>query len=69
MDETVTLTAGLSRPVANALKDLAERRGISMTEMLALAISHEKFFQDAVDQNKKVLLRDSSGSYREVILK
>jgi cytidylate kinase len=69
MSDTVTLSANLSRPVANALKELAQRRGVSMTEMLRLAISHEKYFQDAVDRNEKVLLRDSDGSYREVILR
>ena len=70
MDETiVTLTANLSRSVADALRNLAERRGVSMTEMLANAISHEKFFQDAADQNEKVLLRDEKGRYREVSIK
>jgi predicted transcriptional regulator len=69
MSDTVKLTANLSRAVANALKELAERRGVSMTEMLRLAISHEKFFQDAVDQNEKILLRDPNGNYDEIILK
>lgn len=69
MTETVRLSANLSLKVANALKELAERRGVTMTEMLRQAISHEKFFQDAVDRNEKVLLRDPDGAYREVIMK
>ena len=69
MSDTVKLSANLSRPVANTLKELAERRGVSMTEMLRQAISHEKFFQDAVDQDEKVLVRDRNGNYREIILK
>jgi hypothetical protein len=69
MSDTVKLSANLSRTVANALKELAQRRGVSMTELLRLAISHEKFFLDAVDQNEKILLRDSKGTYREVIFR
>jgi hypothetical protein len=55
--------------VVDALKEIAAKRGISMTEALRQAISHEKFFQDAVDQDQKVLLEEpKTGRLREVLL-
>lgn len=65
----VKISANLSSAVVDALKELAAKRGISMTEALRQAISHEKYFQDAVDQDQKILLEDpKSGRFREVIL-
>ena len=65
----VKLSANLSRAVVDALKEIAEKRGISMTEALRQAISHEKYFQDAVDQDLKILLEEpKSGRLREVVL-
>jgi hypothetical protein len=66
--EVVKLSANLSQVVIDALRSLADRRGITMTEALRQSISHEKFFQDALDQNEKILLRDKQGNYREVLL-
>jgi hypothetical protein len=68
MAEVVKLSANLSQVVIDALRSLADRRGITMTEALRQSISHEKFFQDALDQNEKILLRDKQGNYREVLL-
>jgi predicted transcriptional regulator len=54
----VKISANLSSAVVDALKEIAAKRGISMTEALRQAISHEKFFRDAVDQDQKVLLEE-----------
>jgi predicted transcriptional regulator len=65
----VKISANLSSAVVDALKEIAAKRGISMTEALRQAISHEKFFQDAVDQDQKVLLEEpKTGRLREVLL-
>lgn len=68
MSETVKLSANVSRPVIDALKDLAQKRGVTMTEALRQAISHEKFFQDVVDKGGKVILDNGSGHLNQVIL-
>lgn len=67
MSETVKLSANLSRAVVDALRDISEKRGVSMTEVLRQAISHEKYFQDAADRNEKVLIEDASGKIREIV--
>jgi predicted transcriptional regulator len=65
----IKISANLSSAVVDALKEIAAKRGISMTEALRQAISHEKFFQDAVDQDQKVLLEEpKTGRLREVLL-
>jgi hypothetical protein len=65
----VKISANLSADVVEALKDIASRRGISMTEALRQAISHEKYFQDAMDQDQRILLEEpKSGRLREVVL-
>jgi len=65
----VKISANLSSTVIDALKDIAAKRGISMTEALRQAISHEKYFQDAIDQDHKILLEEpKSGRLREVVL-
>ena len=65
----VKISANLSSAVVDALKQLAEKRGVSMTEALRQAISHEKFFQDAIDENQKILLEEpKSGRLREIVL-
>ena len=65
----VKLSALLSSTVVDALREVAAKRGISMTEALRQAISHEKYFQDAIDQNRKILIEEpKSGRLVEVVL-
>ena len=65
----VKLSAVLSSTVVDALREVAAKRGISMTEALRQAISHEKYFQDAIDQNRKILIEEpKSGRLVEVVL-
>jgi len=68
MSDIITLKADISAEVANTLKDLAERRGVSMTRMLQQAIVHEKFFQDVLDKKQKVLIEEGPGRFSEVLL-
>ncbi len=65
----IKLSANLSEAVVNARKDIAGKRGISMTEALSQAISREKFFVDAIASHKKILLKDPhSDRLNEVLI-
>ena len=65
----VKLIANLSPEVVDALKEIASKRGVSLTEALRQAISHAKYFQDAIDQDQRILLEEpKSGRLREVLL-
>ncbi len=65
---SVKISANLSASVVDALKEIADTKQISMTEALRQAISHEKYFLEATRQNQKILLEDTNGKLREVIL-
>ena len=69
MSGTVKISANLSEAVFDALKDTAAKKGVSMTEALRQAISHEHYFQDAVAQGHKILLEEpATGRIREVVI-
>lgn len=65
----IKLSANLPVEVAEALRELAERRQTTMTEVLRHAISLEKWVQDQVDQGSKFLVEDKSGRTREVVFR
>ncbi len=68
MPDSVRLTANLTPAVVSALKDIARARGVTLTEALHQAISHEKFLVDAAANNNKVLLENAkSGEIRELV--
>ena len=69
MSGTVKISANVSEAVFDALKDTAAKKGVSMTEALRQAISHEKFFQDAIEQGEKLLLEEpKTGRIRQVVI-
>jgi hypothetical protein len=67
-DDTVKISANLSSSVVEALKDVAAAKGVSLTEALRQAISHEKYFVDAARKDQKILIEDSGGAVREVVI-
>lgn len=52
------ISVNLSDEVLAALRELAARNNVTMTEALRRAISTLKFLQDAQSEGKSVLLRD-----------
>ena len=52
------ISVNLSDEVLAALKELATRNDVTMTEALRRAISILKFLQDAQGEGKDLLLRD-----------
>jgi hypothetical protein len=66
----VRLTVNLSDEVAQALRELAEKRGITVSEALRHAISTEKFLSDKIEKGERVLLEDpESNKQREVVFR
>jgi predicted transcriptional regulator len=68
-DAPVKISANLSPDVFNALKEIAAKRGVTMTEALRQSISTEKFLQDTIAKNGKILIEDSDKTQRQVILR
>jgi phosphoribosylcarboxyaminoimidazole (NCAIR) mutase len=64
---TVRLSVNLSREAADALRAIADRHGITLTEAIRRAISTQKFVEDALDDGAKVLIAEPGESARELV--
>jgi predicted transcriptional regulator len=62
------ISVNLSDEVLSALRELAERNNVTMTEVLRRAISTLKILQDAQSEGKSVLLRDPQTKETERII-
>ena len=67
--EKTKLTVNLSADAMAALKDLAERRGITLGQALGQAIASEKFFSDETSNGGKVLIERPNQPIREVVIR
>lgn len=63
------LSVNLAPEVAEALRDLARRRRVSVTEVVRQAISDEKYLQDAADDGAKILIQEEGRPLRELIFR
>jgi len=62
----VRLNADLSPEVAKALRELAERQGVSLTEALSRAISTERGLDEKRRKGGKVLIEEG-GTLKELV--
>lgn len=62
----VRMTVNLSNEVAETIKDLAQRNGITVTEQLRRSIATEVWRENVERNRGKVLVEDESGRVREV---
>lgn len=55
-------------PMAD-LRQMSEARGVTMSRVLADAISLEAFVRDAKASGQQLLVRNAEGEYREVVIR
>ena len=58
------LSVNINDETATALRDLADRREISVTEVVRRAVSVLKFIEDETDQDKSLQLVDNETDER-----
>jgi len=63
----VKVNALLSSVTVGTLERIARRRGISISAVLARAISHEKFVDDVQSAGGKVMVVDRHGGIRVMV--
>ena len=68
MAKVVKLSVNLSSDVVGAIRQLAEKRKVTMTEVIRDAIGTEKFLDEA-KAHSKFLLEDEKGKIREVVFR
>lgn len=62
----VKLTVNLSEEVVDALKEMADEDGTSVTEQLRRAISTQKWLHDVQNRDARILVEDPKRGTREV---
>lgn len=62
------LNVNLNDESAEALRKVAESKGVSVTEAVRRAIALMKFIEDETNKDHKVQIVDKAGSKRELIL-
>lgn len=65
----VKLTVNLGEEVYEVLKDIAKKRGITVTEAIRQAISTEKLVQDTLDGGGKILTQDTHGKMYQIVFR
>lgn len=70
MAEVVKLSVNLSREVVDALKSIAGRDNITVTEALRRSISTQKFIDDQQQDGAKILVEDKDKkTVRQVVFR
>jgi hypothetical protein len=64
----VKLNVNLGQPVAQALKTLADRHGVTVTEEVRRTISVAKYLDDRLSEGGRVLVESKDGQVRELVL-
>jgi len=65
---SVRVTVNLPGPAVAVLQELAEKRGISVTEVLGHAISLEKQIYQELSQEARILIQRKDGSFKELVV-
>lgn len=68
-DKVIKMSVNLSADVVKALKELAEKRGTTMTEVLRQAIGTEKFIEEVNQDEGKILVEDKKGRVRQLVFR
>lgn len=68
-DKPVRLSVNLSADVANALRELAEFRNTTVTDVLRSAIGTEKFLQEATNRQAKILIEEKDKTVKQLVFR
>jgi predicted transcriptional regulator len=61
------VTVNLPDETVDAIKDIAEKRGTTVTEALRQVIEGQRFLQDEMENGNKLLIQNPDQSVRQVV--
>jgi Ribbon-helix-helix protein, copG family len=67
--DKVKVSMNLTQEDIDILRALAEKRGISMTEVVRRALALEKFVDDSTEQGEKVLIQGPDNGVRQLLIR
>lgn len=65
--KTVRLSVNLAKDVSDALKAMAAQRGVTVTEMVRLVISTQRYIDQASARGASILVSEPDGGVRELV--
>ena len=65
----VRLSVNMNRETADALRDISETHGITVTEAVRRVISLAKFMDDETRKGNLIIVEQKDGSRRELVIK
>ena len=68
-DDSVQIQAQVTTDQLEALKDLANRRGVDANTVLQQAITTEKLLADNIEPGEDLLIKKNDNTYSKVIFK
>ncbi len=69
MSDVVKVTVNLPKDLVDAVRALANKRHVTLTEVIRDAIGTEKFLADANDEGSKILIEDKKKNLRQIVLR
>lgn len=69
MSDVVKVTVNLPKNLVDAVKELASKRHVTLTEVIRNAIGTEKFLADAHEEGSKILIEDKRKNMRQIVLR
>lgn len=69
MADVIKMSVNLPAETVQVLKDLAEKRNTTMTEVLRQAIGTEKYLEQVSEDKGKVLVEDKKGRVRQLVFR
>ena len=69
MSDVVKMTVNVTQEAAEALRSLAEKQGVSMTNIVNKAIALEKYMYDEVAKGGEVQISQKDGKVKAVFIR
>lgn len=63
----VKMSVSLPDETVDKLRSIADKNGITLTAALRQAISNEKFLEDELQNDAKLLIKDKDNAIRQVV--
>ena len=69
LSKIIKMSVNLSSEVIDVLRELAQKRGTTMTDVLRQAIGTEKFIDEVNEDGGKILIEDKNGKMRQLVFR
>jgi len=69
MAKIIKTSINLPEDAVQAVREIAEKTGSTMANVIRQAISTEKYLQDTTDKGGKILIKDADNTIKELLIR